>query len=58
MRPVSKIGKLGVNAEMIAPIKNAPIPVMMICRVVNYLVSKLESGRIIPITSIYPVTIH
>ena len=50
--------KFGARAEIIEPIKKAHRPKITNCLVLNHFVSKLESGKTIPITNIYPVTNH
>lgn len=50
--PIKTIGKLTPNPEISEPTIKAPRPNKTNFLVANHLVSKLESGRTIPITSI------
>lgn len=58
IRPVNRSGKLGARAEIAAPTIKLMSAKLIIYRVVNLLEIILDNGKIIPMTSIYPVTSH
>ena len=52
------ISKLGAAPLITEPTKNAPSANSVSLRTLNHFISRLANGRTMPMTSIYPTTIH